>query len=93
MTVKEVAEIEKKNPETIRRWIRNNEIKQHGYKIMSFNSKKNGYQLEMMPKEIDYDKMIEYASERLNYFLKMADTERERIAFLKQMKKAQEEGL
>lgn len=46
MTVKEVAIIENKNVETVRRWIRSGELKKHGYVIAGFNSKKEGYSIE-----------------------------------------------
>lgn len=88
MTVKEVAEIEKKNPETIRRWIRQNELTKHGYEITSFTSKKEGYQLGKIAVSFDIDRAIYDASERLNYHLKMADKERNYIKLLKMLKKA-----
>lgn len=83
MTIKEVAKIENRNPETIRRWIRNDTLSLHGYKVKNFDSNKKGYELERLD---DFDKSINEASNRLNYYLQMAEVEREHIRFLKEAK-------
>ncbi len=50
---------------------------------VKFDSNKKGYELERLD---DFDKSINEASNRLNYYLQMAEVEREHIRFLKEAK-------